>query len=463
MRFLGIALALAAAPAFADFNDKKPINATVTGATPSGYPRTMVEGLNAVVRDTYPGSAVSFKPNSPGGGVLAIAEGQADFTATATGTEVKLANDGTAPFSKPLNGKFSYVMQLYDNQFIHFLMTKEWAEQNGIARGPTSRRRSRACPRHQPPDNPQTTDRRPVRSDEGARLHHPGHREVGRLVRLGNSQIGLDAITDGKAVFMNARNLGDSLVKDVASKRSRFCGSTATAGSFRRPRMFSTTKPTWSRRAPIRSWKRTTRRCACGSRCSPAVTSRTSGLQVRESSRREREARTGHRRIAEERFHDREDDHQPRQPSIPPWRLALLQGKGTGEVLCVSCGRGRGTGRGAWWVFIQAASVVAALYVLWIGALATIVGTAALNFGLTTFGTCCAVLQFHLDISIFIAITFPIAFLTTTAGPWRSSAEPSRAGRGVAVLRCTTSCSTTSSCTGAAVSRSPRCGTSSPA
>jgi TRAP transporter TAXI family solute receptor len=38
---------------------------------------------------------------------------------------------------------------------------------------------------------------------------------------LGNSQIGLDAITDGKAdVFMNARNLGDALVKDVAGKRA---------------------------------------------------------------------------------------------------------------------------------------------------------------------------------------------------------------------------------------------------
>ena len=76
---------------------------------------------------------------------------------------------------------------------------------------------------------------------------------------------------------------------------------------------------------------------------------------------------------------------------------------------------------GAWWVFIQAASVVAALYVLWIGALATIVGTAALNLGLTTFGTWARAFtaQFHLDISIFIAITFPIAFLTTTAGPWR--------------------------------------------
>ena len=129
---IALAAALAATPALADFNDKKPITATVTGATPSGYPRTMVEGLNAVVRDVYPGSAVSFKPNSPGGGVLAIAEGQADFTATATGTEVRLANEGGAPFSKPLKGKFSYVMQLYDNQYIHFLMTKEWADANGI-------------------------------------------------------------------------------------------------------------------------------------------------------------------------------------------------------------------------------------------------------------------------------------------------------------------------------------------
>ena len=65
----------------------------------------MVEGLNAVVRDTYPGSAVSFKPNSPGGGVLAIAEKQADFTATATGTEVKLANEGQSPVQGAAQGQ----------------------------------------------------------------------------------------------------------------------------------------------------------------------------------------------------------------------------------------------------------------------------------------------------------------------------------------------------------------------
>ena len=222
MRVLGIALALAAAPAFADFNDKKPINATVTGATPSGYPRTMVEGLNAVVRDTYPGSAVSFKPNSPGGGVLAIAEGQADFTATATGTEVKLANDGTAPFSKPLNGKFSYVMQLYDNQFIHFLMTKEWAEQNGIRSwADIAAKKPRMRLAINRPDNPQTTIGGPYEVMKAHGFTIQDIEKWGGAYVLGNSQIGLDAITDGKAdVIMNARNLGDSLVKDVASKRS---------------------------------------------------------------------------------------------------------------------------------------------------------------------------------------------------------------------------------------------------
>jgi len=224
MRFAAVALAaaFAAAPAFADFNDKNAINATVTGATPTGYPRTMVEGMNAVVRDAYPGSAVSFKPNSPGGGVLDIAEGRADFTATATGTEIRLANDGQAPYSKPLKGKFSYVMELYDNQYIHFLMTKEWADANGIkswadiaAKKPKMRL---AINR---PDNPQTTIGGPY---EVMKVHGFTINDIekwGGSYVLGNSSIGLDAIVDGKAdVFMNARNLGDALVKDVASKRA---------------------------------------------------------------------------------------------------------------------------------------------------------------------------------------------------------------------------------------------------
>ena len=219
-------LALAAAtfvvPALADFNDTKPITATVTGATPSGYPRTMVEGMNAVVRDAYQGSAVSFKPNSPGGGVLDIGEGRADFTATATGTEIRLANEGQSPYPKPLKGKFSFVMMLYDNQFLHFLMTKDWADANGIkswadiaAKKPKMRL---AINR---PDNPQTTIGGPYEVMKAFGFTYNDVEKWGGSYVLGNSQIGLDAIVDGKAdVFMNARNLGDALVKDVAGKRA---------------------------------------------------------------------------------------------------------------------------------------------------------------------------------------------------------------------------------------------------
>jgi len=213
--------AVQAGPALADFGDKNPITATVTGATPTGYPRTMVEGLNAIVRDAYPNSAVTLKPNSPGGGVLAIAKGEADFTATATGTEIRLANEGAAPYREALKGKFLYVMQLYDTQFMHFIMTKAWADENGIkswediaAKKPKMRL---AINR---PDNPQTTIGGPYEVMKAYGFTYDDVAKWGGSYVLGNSQVGLDAITDGKAdVFMNARNLGDALLKDIAGKR----------------------------------------------------------------------------------------------------------------------------------------------------------------------------------------------------------------------------------------------------
>ena len=220
-RTLDVAALVPATPALADFNDKQPVNATVTGATPSGYPRTMVEGLNAVVRDVYPGSAVSFKPNSPGGGVQAIATKQADFTATATGTEVRLALDGEFPYKESLKGRFSYVMQLYDNQFIHFLMTKEWADANGIKSwSDIAAKKPRMRLAINRPDNPQTTIGGPYEVMKAHGFSIDDIEKWGGSYVLGNSSIGLDAFTDGKAdVFMNARNLGDSLVKDIAGKR----------------------------------------------------------------------------------------------------------------------------------------------------------------------------------------------------------------------------------------------------
>jgi len=81
---------------------------------------------------------------------------------------------------------------------------------------------------------------------------------------------------------------------------------------------------------------------------------------------------------------------------------------------------------GAWAILIQAGSVAAALWVLWIGALSTVSGNAALFLSreilflqepLATFATWARAFtaNWHRDIALFIAITFPIAFLTTTA------------------------------------------------
>jgi TRAP transporter TAXI family solute receptor len=214
-------IALFSGSALADFNDKKAITATVTGATPTGYPRVMIEGLNAIVRDAYPDSAVSLKPNSPGGGVLAIAEKEADFTGTATGTEIKLAIDGQKPFDHSLKGKFSYAMQLYDTQFIHFLMTKSWADENGIKSfDDIARKKPKMRLAINRDDNPQTTIGGPYEMMKAHGFTYADVEKWGGSYVLGNSSTGLDAIKDGKAdVFMNARNLNDALIKDVHSTR----------------------------------------------------------------------------------------------------------------------------------------------------------------------------------------------------------------------------------------------------
>ncbi len=85
--------------------------------------------------------------------------------------------------------------------------------------------------------------------------------------------------------------------------------------------------------------------------------------------------------------------------------------------------------QGAWATLIAISSVIATLYVLWIGALSVITGDAALwiykslaqtGFTLDTLESFAAwargyTANFHRDISVFIAVTFPIAFLTTSA------------------------------------------------
>ncbi len=217
----GAATAAFGADAFAAFGDKSPITVTVTGATPSGYPRTMVEGLNAIVRDAYPGSSISFKPNSPGGGVLAVSKGEADLTATATGAEIGLANEGKFPFKEPLKGKFQFVMQLYDNAYTHLLMTKAWADENGIRSWEDiAKKKPRMRLTLNRPDNPQGSIGGPYEIFKAYGFTVDDIPKWGGSFVLGNSTASIDAIKDGKAdVMMSGGILGNALVKDTASKR----------------------------------------------------------------------------------------------------------------------------------------------------------------------------------------------------------------------------------------------------
>ena len=155
------------------------------------------------------------------GAVLLVSEGQADMTVTGTGTEIRLANEGKAPYEKALKGKFSYVMMLFDSQLIHVLMTKAWADENGIKSwDDIAKKKPKMRLAINRIDNPQTTIGGPYEVMKAYGFTYDDIRKWGGSYVLGNSSFGLDAIVDGKAdVFMNVRNLGDSLIKDIAGKR----------------------------------------------------------------------------------------------------------------------------------------------------------------------------------------------------------------------------------------------------
>jgi TRAP-type uncharacterized transport system substrate-binding protein len=112
-------------------------------------------------------------------------------------------------------------MQLYDNQFVHFLMTKAWADANGIKSwADIAAKKPRMRLAINRPDNPQVSIGGPYQVMQVYGFTIDDIEKWGGSYVLGNSAIGLAAVTDGKAdVFMNARNLGDALIKDIAGKR----------------------------------------------------------------------------------------------------------------------------------------------------------------------------------------------------------------------------------------------------
>ncbi len=211
----------AASPAGADFNDNRPVNYTVDGATATGYFKVVTEAINGIVREAYPGSAATYKPGSPAGGVLNISRGQSDFTFNAGATEVGYALDGKAPFTESQKGKFHFVMLLHQGLVIHSLMTKDWAERNGVtsfvdiaAKKPLMRLHVNQIA------NLQSTvsmyialfDAYGIKEEEVTK---------GLPVFRSNAAGGLDALRDGKIdVFINGGFLPTAEITDVARGRA---------------------------------------------------------------------------------------------------------------------------------------------------------------------------------------------------------------------------------------------------
>ncbi len=213
-------LAALPVPATAGFNDKAPVNYTVDGATATGYFKVVIEAINGIVREVYPGSAATYKPGSPAGGVLNISNGQSDICFTASAPEIAYALDGKAPFKESLKGKFTFVMLLHNGLTVHNVMTKEWAERNGIksfgdiaAKKPVMR-----LTVNQPANLQSTVSMYQTLFD----VYGIKEAEVtkGGTVIRGNAATGFDALRDGKVdVFINGGFVPTAELTDVSRGR----------------------------------------------------------------------------------------------------------------------------------------------------------------------------------------------------------------------------------------------------
>ena len=199
------------------FNDKKPISYSVDGATATGYFKVVAETINGIVREAYPGSDATYKPGSPAGGILNMAQGKSDFTFTGGAPEIEHALEGKAPFKESLKGKFSFMMMMHDELVVHALMTKEFADRAGVQELRRHRRQEAGVPARR-------EHHRQHAVDLGMYLLHFGAYGVGdaELAKWGvtlfrgNTNEGLSQLRDGKVdVLVNGAFLPTADVIDI--------------------------------------------------------------------------------------------------------------------------------------------------------------------------------------------------------------------------------------------------------
>lgn len=217
---LGI-LGTPAVPARAAVDDDKPITYTISGATVRGFYKVAVEAINGIVRDAYPGSAATFRPAPPVGGIQAIGEGKADFAIAVSAPEIQFAIEGKEPYPQSLKGKLCHVMVFNEQQTFSPVMLKSWAEENGIksfadiaAKKPAMRVHINTLA------NIQATL---GMAEAGMNAGGFGAEDItkwGGSIFRGNSGRGLDELVNGKVdVYLNGGFFHDPRLQDVANKR----------------------------------------------------------------------------------------------------------------------------------------------------------------------------------------------------------------------------------------------------
>ncbi|MFN3892164.1 MAG: TAXI family TRAP transporter solute-binding subunit [Beijerinckiaceae bacterium] len=221
---LGVAAAgvtLAGAAALADFNDQKPISYSVDGGTAAGYAKVLTEAINGIVREAYPGTDATYKPGSPAGGILNISTGRSDFTFNGSPVEILYANEGKPPFKEPYKGKFHFVMMLHEGLIVHNLMTKDWADRNGVAsfddiaaKKPPMRITVNLAA------NLQSTVTMYQLFFNAFGINEAQATDNGKNMIRGNSATGFDALRDGKVdVFINGGFVPTAEVTEVSRGR----------------------------------------------------------------------------------------------------------------------------------------------------------------------------------------------------------------------------------------------------
>jgi TRAP transporter TAXI family solute receptor len=202
--FFAAVATLATLPARADVTDKKPITYVVDGATAQGYFKVVAEALNGLIREVYPGSDATYKPGSPAGGLQAIA----------------YALEGKAPFTESLKGKFSFVMLIHNDLVVHNLMTKEWADKNGITSfADIAAKKPQMRLAVNQPANLQSTLGMSVAIFDAYGIKEDEVTKGGSVLRT-NSAGGMDAMRDGKIdVNINGNFVPTAEVTDLARGR----------------------------------------------------------------------------------------------------------------------------------------------------------------------------------------------------------------------------------------------------